>query len=1319
MSEQGCAHASSSSVAPARRRRAGRASVAILAAVLCSGAVLARTAASGAATTAARPALRLVVARHAGSGGLSIEVVVSGVPDLGGVQGSLRFDPHALEVVRARTVGSFVGLQADDLSGPSSRLTFASFGHVDATAATPVETVEAVALAAGSIELRVDGLVLVTADGSRVTAPTAATTSVTVVRGTSTWRAPRGADATVRPRAVKADADHDGTVTSADVQDVAMAWTLGNRVDTACAAPQPGTDVDGDGCVTVADLAATASRVTAVRHVATPRNLTASGTTVFTVDTTSDASDTNPGDGTCAIAGGGCSLRAAIQEANAAPGAAEIDFNIAPGAQQTIQINSVLPTFTNPNGITIDGTTQPGSVVNTAVIGDSVADNAVYGIVLHGGGMATGKYDGFNLASSNNVIRGLDIYGFFDDVFIDGSTAAVSNNTVAGNLLGLDPNGNFDPSFSQLPHLGNGSTCVVIRSDPSFGANHNTVGGPNAADRNVISGCGHDGIGTYVWGSNFNTIQNNVIGLDPSGTQARGSISHGVDLNTGSTHNVTTGNLISGNRQDGVEISHNPATQYDTVTNNFVGTDPTGNAAPAYAGNGQYGLHAEGYPDCSVAANPSAPLCPPDVNHLTMSNNVVVGSTSGGILVDKGVHDSTFDHNLVGITPNGTPGPNHLFGVNIQAGSFNITFGPGNEVADNDGGVNIEADGLEPPDATETPTNDNRITQNSIHDNNATGTRALGIDLKPFGSTNAPPGGDPNVNEGIVPPVFGVVSGSAISVMTCAGCVVEVFLADQPGGASGSGETYLASATADGSGAATVALPSNASGKFITATATKLLDPAQPNGPGSTSEFAKNVSVGTLSNAAPIAKFTPSCSHFTCTFDGSASIDPDGTVASYSWSFGDGTNGVGVSPSHTYSTTGTFTVTLTVTDNQGLASTPVSHNVSAANAAPIAAISIIGPASGACNGTICDFDGSGSHDPDPTDTIVSYVWDFGDGTAGSSATKPAHTFAAAGLYVVTLTVTDNHGATGTIGHTIEINQVGSQGTGAFSLGPTYAVTSSFRTISGDFNGDGKTDIFWYSPSGPDYIWLANSTGTGFVAGPHVSIGGNYIPIAGDFNGDGKTDIMWYAPGSAPDYVWLSTGSGFIAGPHINITGVFKPIPGDFNGDHKTDILWYAPGAGADVVWLSTGTGFVGGPKVNITGSFVPIPGDFNGDHKTDIVWYGPGSAPDAVWYANAAGNGFVGGAHLAINGSFTPVVGDYNSDGFDDIFWLGANTMPDYLWRGCIMNSQCPLGFRAGPGVSKNGTPIGIVGNFNGLGNADILWYTPGTTSDPMWFGLG
>ena len=74
-----------------------------------------------------------------------------------------------------------------------------------------------------------------------------------------------------------------------------------------------------------------------------------------------------------------------------------------------------------------------------------------------------------------------------------------------------------------------------------------------------------------------------------------------------------------------------------------------------------------------------------------------------------------------------------------------------------------------------------------------------------------------------------------------------------------------------------------------------------------------------------------------------------------------------------------------------------------ANNPPVASFTYI------CTGLTCTFDGSGSTDSDGS--IVSYAWNFGDGGT-ATVVAPSHTYAASGTYPVTLTVTDNGGATG-------------------------------------------------------------------------------------------------------------------------------------------------------------------------------------------------------------------------------------------------------------------------------------------------------------------
>jgi PKD repeat protein len=71
---------------------------------------------------------------------------------------------------------------------------------------------------------------------------------------------------------------------------------------------------------------------------------------------------------------------------------------------------------------------------------------------------------------------------------------------------------------------------------------------------------------------------------------------------------------------------------------------------------------------------------------------------------------------------------------------------------------------------------------------------------------------------------------------------------------------------------------------------------------------------GDPTNNAPTASFTFSCSDLACSFDGTASSDPDGDALSYSWAFGDGSTASGATTSHTYAAGGTYTATLTVSD---------------------------------------------------------------------------------------------------------------------------------------------------------------------------------------------------------------------------------------------------------------------------------------------------------------------------------------------------------------------------------------------------------------------
>jgi len=144
------------------------------------------------------------------------------------------------------------------------------------------------------------------------------------------------------------------------------------------------------------------------------------------------------------------------------------------------------------------------------------------------------------------------------------------------------------------------------------------------------------------------------------------------------------------------------------------------------------------------------------------------------------------------------------------------------------------------------------------------------------------------------------------------------------------------------------------------------------------------------------------------TLDGSRSSDSDGRIAAYTFAFGDGTTLVSPDPivTHTYATAGNYDASLIVTDDNGATSTKASGSVQAkANELPTAGFRVK-PASGPVPLISLFTDQS----KDSDGKIVGYLWDFGDG--GTSAERnPIHVYRTPGSYVVTLTVTDDSGAT--------------------------------------------------------------------------------------------------------------------------------------------------------------------------------------------------------------------------------------------------------------------------------------------------------------------
>jgi CSLREA domain-containing protein len=562
--------------------------------------------------------------------------------------------------------------------------------------------------------------------------------------------------------------------------------------------------------------AAAAVLVAVASHAgATSARVSSPPSVTFTVNSTADRADAIS-NGLCETSvSGECTLRAAIQEADVAHLPVTIAFAIPGGGVHTIVPATQLPTLSNAShGITIDGFTESGSAPNT----DSLADNAVRTIEIAGQGPS--GIDGIQITSSGNLVRGIIIHGFRRAFLLNKATTG--SNAIVGDLIGLMPDGTYDPTDQYVP----GSSCIEI----SNGAHDNVIGAPGNATRNTISGCSHQGVALFNVGTTRNTIQNNIMGLDPTGTQRRRNQSHGVDINTGTTFTMVGGtgteqrNVISGMSGSGIEISHISSTQNNSVVGNYIGTDLTGTAANSTTANVMFGVNLEGKGDCG-----SSP-CPPDANHNSVLDNVIVNNGAGGVILDKGVHDDVVAHNLIGVLPDHAAAPNGYVGVRVEAGAFSNTIGPGNEIAFNPRAIMLQPTGTQPASSVSSPTNRNRFTQNSIHDASA----SLAIDLYPYTVANSTIG-DANTNEGVATPTLTGANAASVRITTCGNCTVELFLSTRGAGVNGQGITYLATATAPSSGALTMSVPSAAVGHVVTATTTT------PN--GSTSEFAKGVAV--------------------------------------------------------------------------------------------------------------------------------------------------------------------------------------------------------------------------------------------------------------------------------------------------------------------------------------------------------------------------------------------------------------------------------------------------------------------------------------------
>ena len=264
----------------------------------------------------------------------------------------------------------------------------------------------------------------------------------------------------------------------------------------------------------------------------------ASGPHVFVVNSIADTGDVTP-EGIC----GTCTLREAIQEANANTNPLESDiiaFGIAGAGPHVIALSSALPAVSEP--VVIDGYTEASAVPNSA----SSGTNAVLQVVIDGTG--TTSVSGLVVSGPGSIIKGLVVQNFD----LAGIDVQADNTRIEGNFIGTNAAG----TLAQ----GNGTTgcCAGV----NISGNDLTIGGTELADRNLIS-ANTNGVTIASSGPTGYVFQNNLIGTKADGTSSLPNTLNGVLLRLapGNNHASVGGgsapNVIAFSGQDGVLLINN------------------------------------------------------------------------------------------------------------------------------------------------------------------------------------------------------------------------------------------------------------------------------------------------------------------------------------------------------------------------------------------------------------------------------------------------------------------------------------------------------------------------------------------------------------------------------------------------------------------------------------------------------------------------------------------------------------------------------------------------------------------------------------------
>ena len=280
----------------------------------------------------------------------------------------------------------------------------------------------------------------------------------------------------------------------------------------------------------------------------------------------------------------------------------------------------------------------------------------------------------------------------------------------------------------------------------------------------------------------------------------------------------------------------------------------------------------------------------------------------------------------------------------------------------------------------------------------------------------------------------------------------------------------------------------------------------------------ETITVGEATAPIAVIIVTPSTTGeepFTVYFDASQSSGCC-SIVSYAWNFGDGETGTGITTSHEYTDAGTYIVVLTVTDSNGNTGyTSVTITVDEVSI-PIAVIIVTPSTTGEEPFTVY-FDASQSSS---SYSIVSYDWDFGDGTTDTGITT-SHEYTAVDTYVIMLAVTDSNGNTGYTSVTITVYEAGVPSTMTLQANPTTVtvgggtsiITATVKDAGGNPVTDGTTVTF--GATSPGILTDTSVTTTGGIATTTLTLTNSgtetISSTVGATSGAANANVVVYCP----------------------------------------------------------------------------------------------------------------------------------------------------------------------------------------------------------------